>query len=136
MATHRDQPRVFFPWERRRGVRSLLGRARARQVLVVVAIVGGFLLLRHREMRAAEVRSTRASITTTLDAVIAWRSDHDHHCPGSLGDLVAAGYLRAVPRDAWGTPLRVTCPGRRDPNGIDVTSDGPDGEPGGLDRVE
>jgi general secretion pathway protein G len=136
MAGKRDEPRVFFPWERRRGVRSLLGRARARQVLVVVALVGGFLLLRHRETRAAEVRSTRAVITTTEVAVTAWRADHEHHCPGSLTDLVVAGYLHAMPRDAWGTPLRVTCPGRKDPRGIDVSSDGPDGEPGGLDRVE
>jgi general secretion pathway protein G len=136
MAGKRDEPRVFFPWERRRGVRSLLGRARARQVLLVVALVGGFLLLRQREMRAAEVRSTRATITTTEEAVTAWRADHDHHCPVSLADLVAAGYLHAMPRDAWGTPLRVTCPGRQDPRGIDVSSDGPDGEPGGLDRVQ
>jgi general secretion pathway protein G len=136
MTTRRDEPRVFFPWERRRGLRSLLGRARARQLLVVVAVLGGFLLLRHRETRAAELRATRAEITTTEQAVIAWRADHDRRCPAGVGDLVAAGYLRAVPRDAWGTPLRVTCPGRRDPDGIDVTSDGPDGEPGGLDRVE
>ena len=35
-----------------------------------------------------------------------------------------------------GGVLRVTCPGRRDLKGFEVSSDGPDGLPGGLDRVE
>jgi general secretion pathway protein G len=128
--------RVFFPWERRRGLRSLFGRARARQVLLLVGAVALFLVLRAREQRAAEVRATRAEIGDASRAIAAWRADHDHACPTSLADLVTAGYLHQVPRDAWGHPLRVTCPGRRDPQGFDVSSDGPDGEPGGTDRVE
>ena len=50
----------------------------------------------------------------------AWRADHDGGCPATLADLVAGGYLHSVPRDAWDHPLRVTCPGRRDPKGFDV----------------
>jgi general secretion pathway protein G len=130
------EPRVFFPWEKRRGLRSIFGRARAGQVLLVVAAVGGVWLLRNHERRAADVRATRAEITTTMLAVAAWRADHEKSCPGALTDLVSAGYLRQVPRDAWGRSLRVTCPGRRDAAGFDISSDGPDGQPGGLDRVE
>jgi general secretion pathway protein G len=136
MATMRDEPKVFFPWERRSGLRSLFGRARARQALLAAFVVLLLVALRSRERKAADVRATRAEITTTMLALSAFRADHDRACPGALGDLVAAGYLRSVPRDAWGRPLRVTCPGRRDPAGFDVTSDGPDGEPGGTDRVE
>lgn len=136
MATKRGEPRVFFPWERRRGVRSLFARARARQALALVACLGAFLLLRAHHQKVAHIRSTRAEITTATTAIAAWRADHDRACPPSLGDLVAGGYLRAVPRDAWGRPLRVDCPGRRDPAGFDVSSDGPDGEPWGTDRVE
>jgi len=136
MAGVRGEPRVFFPWEKRRGLRSLFGRARARQALLVTVTVALFLILRARERHAAQVRATRAEITTTMLAISAFRADHDKACPAALGDLVTAGYLRAVPRDAWGKPLRVTCPGRRDPAGFDVSSDGPDGEPGGTDRVE
>ncbi len=132
----RGEPKVFFSWEKRGGLRSMLGRARARKALLVAAGVAAVLWLRARERHAADVRATRATITTTIDAVAAWRADHDRTCPGVLGDLVAAGYVRAVPRDAWGHALRVTCPGRRDPAGFDVSSDGPDGELGGVDRVE
>ena len=105
-------------------------------ILVVVAALVAFLALRARERRAADVRATRAEITETYNALSAYRADHDRSCPGSLGDLVATGYMRSVPRDAWGKPLRVVCPGRRDPAGFEVSSDGPDGEPGGTDRIE
>jgi general secretion pathway protein G len=132
----KPEPSVFFPWERRRGVRSLLGRTRARQALLAVGAVGGLLLLSRREHEASDVRATRATITMVMRAVDGWRADHDRACPTSLAELVSAGYLHQVPRDAWGRPLRVVCPGRKDPRGFDVSSDGPDGEPGGPDRVE
>jgi general secretion pathway protein G len=136
MPIQRDQRNVFFPWERRRGVRSVLGRARARQALIVLGCLAVFLLLGRLERYESNVRATRAAITTAINAVAAWRADHDRACPPSLAEVVAAGYLKVLPRDAWGRPIRVTCPGRRDPRGFDVSSDGPDGQPEGLDRVE
>jgi general secretion pathway protein G len=132
----RNEPRVFFPWERRRGLRSLFMRARGGQALLVVCAVVGFGVLRHLERTSSEVRATRAEITNTIGAVGAFRADHDRTCPGSLADLVSGGYLSELPRDAWGRLLRVSCPGRKDPRGFDVSSDGEDGEPRGLDRVE
>jgi general secretion pathway protein G len=102
----------------------------------VVCVVVGYWALSHRERKASEVRATRTEITSTIRAIGAWRADHDRACPGSLADLVSGGYLTELPRDAWGRLLRVSCPGRRDPRGFDVSSDGADGEPRGLDRVE
>lgn len=136
MSIGRNQATVFFPWERRRGVRSMLGRARSRQALIVVGAVTIFTALHRLERNASEVRATRNRITMTTSAVAAWRADHDRKCPGSLADLVNAGYLTELPRDAWGHPLRVTCPGRKQSVDFEVSSDGPDGRPGGLDRVE
>jgi general secretion pathway protein G len=136
VASKRTDPRVFFPWEKRRGLRSLVGRGRVRQVLTAAAVIAVAVLLYRRERHASEVRATHAEIGIAENAVSLWRADHDRGCPGSMADLVSGGYLHEVPRDAWGRPVRVTCPGRRDPLGFDVTSDGPDGEPGGLDRVE
>jgi general secretion pathway protein G len=132
----RIEPRVFFPWERRRGLRSLFGRGRVRQGLLVACAAVAFVVLAGRERRSAEVRATRAEITTADTAIAAWRADHDRACPASLAEVVAGGYLHRVPRDAWGHPLRVACPGRIDPAGFDVSSDGPDGQPGGRDRVQ
>ncbi len=136
MPRKRSEPRVFFPGERKRGFLGALARTRVRQVLLVLAAVVGIVLLRRREEHAAALRATRASLTAATEAIDAFRADHGGTCPKVMTELVAQGYARDVPVDAWGRPLRLTCPGRRDPLGYDLASDGPDGLPGGLDRVE
>ena len=128
--------RVFFPWERRRGFWGAVGRARARWIVTAVAVIAFVVVVRRREEHSAAVRATRATIDTAFRAMIHYRADHAGECPRGWGDMVAASYLRDVPLDAWGRPLRLTCPGRRDKAGFDLESDGPDGLPGGLDRVE
>jgi general secretion pathway protein G len=128
--------RVFFPWERRRGLWGAIGRARARFVVAAVALVALVVFIHRREEHAAAVRATRATIDTAFHALIRYRADHAGACPRGWKEMVAGAYLRDVPLDAWGRPLRLTCPGRRDKAGFDLESDGPDGLPGGLDRVE
>ncbi|WP_394848805.1 type II secretion system protein GspG [Pendulispora brunnea] len=135
MARRREST-VFFPWEKKRGLLGVVGRARGRLLLSIVALIAFVVLVWGREEHAAALRATRATLTTTTRAVTAYRADHGGKCPASLSDLVAGGYTRDVPIDAWGRPLRLTCPGRRDAASFEVSSDGPDGLPGGLDRVE
>ncbi len=128
--------KVFFPWERRRGLLGAIGRTRVRFVLGAIAVVVAIVLVRRREEHAAAVRATRATIDTAFHALIQYRADHAGGCPRDWSEMVAASYLHDVPLDAWGRPLRLTCPGRRDKAGFDLESDGPDGLPGGLDRVQ
>lgn len=131
-----ESRRVFFPWEKRRGALGLLGRARTRLIIGAGLLLFLIALLRHREEKLASIRATRANIDLAEWSVSSYRADHAGVCPRELGELVAGGYLRDPPIDAWGRPLRLACPGLRDPRGFDVYSDGPDGLPGGLDRVE
>lgn len=130
------ESKVFFPWERRRGLFGVVGRARVRLVAAVVTGLVLVLWIHSREEKAAGIRATRATITGTYRAVSSYRADHAGACPRELGELVSGGYVQDVPVDAWGGPLRLTCPGRRDPSGFEISSDGPDRLPGGLDRVE
>jgi len=139
MSRRRAAPRVFFPWERRAGLLGSLGRTartRIRLVLVGLAVATAVVLVFRREDEKAATRATRASIQTATRAVASYRADHAGACPRVFAELVAGRYAREVPLDAWGRPLQLTCPSRRDPAGFDVTSDGPDGLPGGTDRVE
>lgn len=136
MARRKSSSSVFFPWERRHGARSLAGRSGLRLAVIVALVVAAFVWLRGREEHAASVRATRASISTAFHGTMAFRADHGGACPRDVTELVAQGYLRELPMDAWGRPLRLTCPGRRDARGFELASDGPDGLPGGLDRVE
>jgi general secretion pathway protein G len=136
MPRRRPESRVFFPWERKRGTLGLIGRTRARIVIGVVIALAAIILLRRREERLASIRATRATITTAGRAIASYRADHGGACPRDLGELVNGGYASDAPIDAWGRPLHLACPGRHDPRGFDLSSDGPDGDPGGLDRVE
>jgi general secretion pathway protein G len=131
-----EPSRVFFPWEKKHGAIGALGRARARLVVGVGLALLFVFAVRHREEKLASIRATRASIDVAIRSVASYRADHGA-CPKDLSELVPAGYARDLPVDAWGRPLRLACPGRRDQHGLfDVYSDGPDGLPGGLDRVE
>lgn len=131
----RDQT-IFFPWERGGGLFRRSGLARARPFAAAIGMMLLLLLLGARERRKTGIRATRATLAVVHTAVAAYRADHERRCPASLVALKREGYLGIDPVDAWGRPLRLTCPGRKDPDGYDLMSDGPDGEMGGLDRVE
>ena len=137
MARRRQREQtIWLPWERGGGLLRGPGISRAKPIAAAVAMMLLLLILGLRERTRVGVRSTQATLSIVHAAVAAYRADHERRCPGSLGELKAQGYLAVEPVDAWGRPLRLTCPGRRDPAGYDLMSDGPDGEIGGLDRIE
>jgi general secretion pathway protein G len=126
---------VFFPWEENRGLLGALSQRRIRAAVALGALTFGVVAIYEAGERAAGVRATRASLTTAGRGVAAYRADHKGVCPRGLPEIVALGYLDTEPLDAWGRPLRLVCPGRQDPLGFELTSDGPDGVPLGLDAV-
>lgn len=129
-------PKILFPWESRGGLRRFLRFGRFRPVLVVAGVIGFVVLIGARERRSAGIRQTQATLSGARRAVDAYLADHDGSCPPSLAAVGAAVHWESVPHDAWGRPLRLVCPGRFEGAPYELMSDGPDGEPGGLDRVE
>jgi hypothetical protein len=128
--------RIWFPWERRGGLRSLLMLGRVGPVLVVAGVLGFIAILGVRERHSAGVRQTRATLIGVRRAIDAYRADNDGGCPSGLDKLSTYGNFKETPTDAWGHALRFVCPSRREGDAYQLSSDGPDGEPGGLDRVE
>jgi general secretion pathway protein G len=126
---------IFFPWERAGGFWRK-GILRIRPFVAALCVLALLVVLAVRERREVGIRSTQATLRVVHAAVDNYRADHERKCPGSLDALKTEGYLRADATDAWGNPLRLVCPGRKDPQGYDLLSDGPDGIIGGLDRVE
>ena len=127
---------ILFPWERRGG---LLGRLRfdqARPFLVAVGLLGLVSVVVSRERSGAGVRRTRSTVERARVAVDAYMADHDGGCPpGGFAGLARSGLPSGAPLDEWGRPLRLSCPGH-DRARYDLASDGPDGVPGGIDRIE
>ncbi len=130
------ESRIRFPWERRGGLRTLLKLGRAGPVLLVLGVLSFIITLGVRERHSAGVRQTRATLIGVRRALDAFRADNDGTCPSGLDKLTTYGNYKETPTDAWGHALRFSCPARREGEAYELSSDGPDGEPGGLDRVE
>lgn len=127
---------IVLPWERSGGLLRRLGLSRARPFLLLLLVIALLVIIGARDRRKTGERVTRASLLVVRKGLDAYRADHEGRCPERLDELVTKGYLAELPNDAWGRPFRLTCPGRKNPFGYDLSSDGPDGEPGGLDRIE
>lgn len=123
--------RIFFPWESRGGFRRWLGLGRARPFVVALVLIGFVVLVGVRERRWSGIRQTRATLLDVRRGIDAWMADHDGGCPPGLRAVA-----ERTPTDAWGRPLRFVCPAHREGAEYELMSDGPDGEPGGLDRIE
>jgi len=127
---------IDLPWERRRGLVRRLRLTRARPFVAILVVAGLAVLLGTRERQRNGERATRAALLIVRRAVDSYRADHEGKCPKQLEELETASYLTELPQDAWGRPFRLVCPSRREGVAYDLSSDGPDGEPGGLDRIE
>ena len=106
-------------------------------MLLFSLLIAALYLLYAREKHKTDVRVTRTSMQQVRLALDAFRGESGGACPkGGLDELVSSGYLKARLRDAWDRPFRLVCPSRTPDKAYDLSSDGPDGEPWGLDRVE
>jgi general secretion pathway protein G len=128
--------KILFPWESRGGIGRYLRLGRLRPFLILLAALGFVTLVAVRERRMAGERQTRATLNGARRAVEAYIADHDGGCPETLKAVSDHAHQDNVPHDAWGRPLRLVCPGRFENAPYELLSDGPDGEPGGLDRIE
>jgi general secretion pathway protein G len=130
------EERILFPWEHRGGFFRFLGLGRLRLFFFVAAALGFLVLVAKRERERTGIRRTQATLLDVRRALDGYMADHEGACPGSLAALAAGGTMKIDSRDAWGRPLRLVCPALQLGLAYELMSDGPDGEPGGLDRIE
>jgi len=127
----RQRERISLPWERRggrwRGVvrntrwQALLG------LLLLVALTTGFTRYARRRV---QVRDTQVAIAQVKQAIDRFRADVGR-CPSSDTELVhpplsQKHYLDSIPKDGWGRPLSIRCPGYFEEE-AEVISAGPSG---------
>lgn len=113
-----------------------LGLRRARPFVVGAGALLLIVFVALRERRATGERRTRAVMHDVRAALDQYLAEHDSQCPRKFAQLERYAHFKDVPRDAWGNPLRLTCPSPRDDLPYLLSSDGADGLPGGLDRIE
>jgi general secretion pathway protein G len=129
--------RILFPWEGRGGLRRFIEMGRVRPIAFSLGFAGILVVIGVREHRQAGIRQTHATLLSVRSAIDAYMADHDGVCPPALTAL-SEQYVRfrGVPTDAWGHPLRLICPADELGKSYVLESGGPDGEPGGLDRIQ
>ncbi len=131
MARRRQRERVSLPWEGRGGRwRGTLNNTRWQAVvglaLLVVLTIG---FTRHARNRV-RVRDTQVAIAQVKQAIDRFRTDVGR-CPSSDTELLhppvsQKHYLDSMPRDGWGKPLSIRCPGYFEEE-AEVISAGPSG---------
>jgi general secretion pathway protein G len=131
-----SQQRILFPWDVRVGVLRWLLLGRMRSILTVGAVVLFVSLIAMREREQSGVRQTRAALFDIRRAVESYMAEHDGACPPNLESVAPLVKGEGIRKDAWQRPLELSCPGKRSGLAYELMSDGPDGVPGGLDRIE
>lgn len=130
------QQRILFPWDVRVGVLRWLLLGRFRSVLTVGGLAAFIAFVVVHERNRSGERRTRAAINDVRRALDAYMAERDGGCPATLDEVAPFTKRGSIPRDAWGRSLRMACPGRHADTAYELASDGPDGVPGGLDRIE
>ena len=131
MARRTQRERVSLPWERRGGrwrtaLRNTRWQALLGFVVLIVLTIGFARYARHR----IRVRDTQVAIAQVKQAIDRFRADVGR-CPRSNTELLhpplsQKHYLDSMPKDGWGRPLSIRCPGHFEEE-ADVISAGPSG---------
>ena len=111
------------------------------EIMIALAIVslmlGGAAVAAFGQLEKARKKETINMMRKVKDGVLQWRMDATgEQCPGSLADLVTTKVLTKEPKDGWGRPFVMKCPGEHDTDGVDLYSFGKDGKEGTPDDLK
>ncbi|MEE9386283.1 MAG: type II secretion system protein GspG [Nannocystaceae bacterium] len=100
------------------------------EILVVLAIIGlmigGISVMAGNAFSGAQEDTARTEVLKLESLVEMYKVQKKGRCPKNLGDLKAAGIVKRVNKDPWGTPYRFKCDGEH--AGIEISSAGKDKE--------
>ncbi len=105
------------------------------EIMIVVAIIslimGGVGLVAFQRFQAAQLDTARNNALQQQQLVEQYMIQKRGKCPKSWQDLVKANIATKVLKDPWGNEFILKCEGGK----VEVSSAGPDGEPGTEDDI-
>lgn len=110
------------------------------EIMVVLAIIallaGGVGAAVFKQFKKAQVSTARLRVKAARDATAQYMMDNSSACPRGIEDLVSQKYLdKGNAKDPWGKDLVFLCPGQKDTDSADISSAGPDKQPGTPDDI-
>ena len=128
---------------RRRGARVSQSREAGMtllEIMIVIALIGlvmGSLVVGlSSQFKKGQVKTAKIAVTQIAQQAQQYMMENNSNCPTSLDDLVTNKNLPKKPKDPWGKDYTLKCPGTGDPDGVDVTSAGPDRQEGTPDDIK
>jgi general secretion pathway protein G len=105
-------------------------------VIVIIGLIAGAVSFGVvPKLKKAKIETAKMVVQKIANAAAASMGTSSA-CPKGLEELIASGDLsKSQMKDPWGTPYLFRCPGVKDPDGVDVTSNGPDKQPGTPDDI-
>lgn len=131
MSRRRQRERVSLPWEVRGGRwRGAFSHLRWQGLLGMVLLAALSIGFSRYARHLIRVRDTQVAIAQVKQALDRFRTDMGR-CPSSDTEILhpplpQKHYLDSMPRDGWGRPLSIRCPGFFGEE-ADVISAGPSG---------
>lgn len=131
MVRRRHRERVSLPWERRGGRwRNALSNTRWQAILGLLALILFSAWFTRYTRHRIRVRDTQVAVAQVKQAIDRFRADVGR-CPSSDTELLhpplsQKHYLDSMPKDGWGRPLTIRCPGYFEEE-AEVISAGPSG---------
>lgn len=131
MARRTRRERVSLPWERRGGRwRNALSNTRWQALLGMLLLLALTIGFTRYARRRVQVRDTHVAVAQVKEAIDQFRTDVGR-CPVSETELLhpplsQKRYLDSMPKDGWGRPLTIRCPGYFEEE-AEVISAGPSG---------
>jgi general secretion pathway protein G len=116
-------------------------------VLVILATLAAIVIPKMAgRSEQAKITAAKSQVSSFEVALDAFEVDNGFYPQGSggLNSLVEqpnnaqnwkGPYLKSIPLDPWGNAYIYNYPGKRNPNGYDLMSMGPDGQEGGSDDI-
>jgi type II secretory pathway pseudopilin PulG len=109
------------------------------EIMLVLALIGLVMAVvvlgLRKKTRDAQIQIARFDVQQLSGLFLNHRVANAGECP-SIKQWLEDKTLKSEPKDPWGHPLVITCPGEHDEGGADILSPGPDGETGNDDDIE
>ena len=110
------------------------------EIMIVLALIGLIMgalgLSLSGAFKKGQVKTAKIAVGQIANAAQQYMMENNSTCPTSLDDMVAAKNLPKKSKDPWGRDFALKCPGTGDPDGVDVSSSGPDKQEGTADDIK